>query len=123
LAGQAALARERLLNPGAAAVIDANRLRVWRSAETPGRLRYYESMAAAGYWQAFEKIPVTFQKRDLKHIPLHWTSWGPRLSPIAIRSPRAAVSPAHAMLNYLYAILESEATIAVASLGLDPAFG
>src|SRR5205823_12681620 len=35
-------------------------------------------------------------------------------------SPRLAANPANAMLNYLYALLESEARLAAAALGLDP---
>ena len=38
-------------------------------------------------------------------------------------SPRLAVNPLNAMLNYLYALLESEARLAVAALGLDPGLG
>jgi CRISPR/Cas system-associated endonuclease Cas1 len=38
-------------------------------------------------------------------------------------SPRLAVNPPNAILNYLYAILESEARLAAAELGLDPGLG
>jgi hypothetical protein len=38
-------------------------------------------------------------------------------------SPRLAASPANAILNYLYSILESEARIAAAALGLDVGLG
>jgi hypothetical protein len=38
-------------------------------------------------------------------------------------SPRAAVNPPNAVLNYLYAVLESEASLAAAELGLDPGLG
>ena len=38
-------------------------------------------------------------------------------------SPRLATNPANAMLNYLYAVLESETRLAVAALGLDPGLG
>src|SRR5207253_10178039 len=38
-------------------------------------------------------------------------------------SPRLAANPANAMLNYLYALLESEARLAAAALGLDPGLG
>jgi CRISPR-associated protein Cas1 len=34
-----------------------------------------------------------------------------------------AVNPANAILNYLYALLESEARLAAAALGLDPGIG
>src|SRR5262249_32686106 len=45
-----------------------------------------------------------------------------RMSPLT-RSPRLAVNPPNAMLNYLYAILESEARLAISELGLDPGIG
>jgi hypothetical protein len=44
------------------------------------------------------------------------------MSPLTA-SPRVAVNPPNAMLNYLYAVLEAEARLALASLGLDPGIG
>ncbi len=44
------------------------------------------------------------------------------MSPLS-GSPRLAANPPNAILNYLYALLESEARLAVASLGLDPGLG
>ena len=38
-------------------------------------------------------------------------------------SPRLATNPVNAMLNYLYALLEAEARLAAATLGLDPGIG
>lgn len=38
-------------------------------------------------------------------------------------SPRLATNPANALLNYLYAVLESESSLAAAALGLDPGLG
>jgi CRISPR/Cas system-associated endonuclease Cas1 len=38
-------------------------------------------------------------------------------------SPRHATNPVNAILNFLYALLESEARLAAASLGLDPGMG
>ena len=38
-------------------------------------------------------------------------------------SPRLAANPANAILNYLYAALESESRLAAAALGLDPGLG
>lgn len=49
LEAQAKVLRERVLNPEAAAAIDALRLKVWRAADTPSRLRTIESNAAATY--------------------------------------------------------------------------
>src|ERR1700720_3086532 len=49
-------------------------------------------------------------------------SFGARISPLT-RSPRLAANPPNAILNYLYALLESEARLAAAELGLDPGMG
>ena len=38
-------------------------------------------------------------------------------------SPRHATNPPNAILNYLYSVLESEARLAAAALGLDPGLG
>ena len=45
-----------------------------------------------------------------------------RISPLT-GSPRLAANPANAILNYLYSVLESEARLAAAALGLDPGMG
>jgi len=37
--------------------------------------------------------------------------------------PRLAVTPVHAILNYCFALLESESRLALAALGLDPGLG
>jgi CRISPR associated protein Cas1 len=45
-----------------------------------------------------------------------------RVSPLT-GSPRLAVNPPNAILNYLYCLLESESRLAAAALGLDPGLG
>jgi hypothetical protein len=55
-------------------------------------------------------------------VPDHWRSFGTRISPLT-GSPRLAANPPNAILNYLYALLESEARLAAAALGLDPGLG
>jgi CRISPR associated protein Cas1 len=51
-----------------------------------------------------------------------WRIFGTRKSPIT-GSRRLAVNPANAMLNCMYALLESEARLVAAALGLDPGIG
>jgi CRISPR/Cas system-associated endonuclease Cas1 len=58
----------------------------------------------------------------LKRVPEHWRSFGARVSPLT-GSPRLAANPPNAILNYLYALLESESRLAAAALGLDPGLG
>ena len=55
-------------------------------------------------------------------VPEHWHTFGARISPLS-GSPRLAANPPNAILNYLYALLESEARLAAAALGLDPGLG
>ena len=52
----------------------------------------------------------------------HWRTFGRHKSPLT-GSPRLATNPPNAILNYLYALLESESRLAAAALGLDPGLG
>ncbi len=86
------------------------------------RLRQVEAQAAALYWHTLAPLPVHFARRDSPKVPAHWQTFGPRLSPLT-GSPRNATTPAHALLNYLYALLEAEARVACLQVGLDPGLG
>ena len=91
-------------------------------ATTAQAIRQIESLAAQTYWSAWRNLPVNYPTADLNRIPQHWRTFGTRKSPLT-GSPRLAVNPANAMLNYMYALLESEARLAAAALGLDPGIG
>jgi hypothetical protein len=81
-----------------------------------------EAQAAATYWAAWRALPVSFPKKDLPRIPAHWCTFGTRISPLT-GSPRLAVTPGCAMMNYLYALVEVEASLSARALGLDAAMG
>jgi hypothetical protein len=68
---------------------------------------------------AWRDLPIMFPKTDLPRVPDHWRRFDTRKSPLS-GSQRLAANPANAILNYLYAVLESETRLAVAALGLDP---
>lgn len=121
LSGQLSVLR-RLPNADTAATIIRERLSGLQHAATPVQLRLLESAVAAAYWKAWERIPVRFARRDEPKVPDHWRTFGTRGSPLAI-GPRLAATPGNAILNYLYAILEGEATIAAMTMGLDPGMG
>lgn len=89
---------------------------------TSAELRVLESAAAAAYWKTYEHIPVRFVRRDEPRVPNHWRVFGSRTSPLTGGS-RLAGNPANAILNYLYAVLESETRIAALAVGLDPGIG
>lgn len=92
------------------------------SAITYPALRVIEARAAAAYWGAWNRMPVHFRDADQDRIPDHWRTFGARAS-VLTGGPRLAVNPANAMLNYLYAILEAEARIALLAVGCDPGVG
>jgi CRISPR/Cas system-associated endonuclease Cas1 len=65
---------------------------------------------------------VSFSRADEGQVAEHWRAFGERQSPLAT-SPRKAVTPAGAMLNYLYALAEFECRLALLAVGLDPGLG
>src|SRR5262245_6528933 len=91
-------------------------------ATTVTDMRRLEAQAALVYWRCWRALPVMFPKVDFPRVPYHWRSFGARISPLT-GSPRLSVNPPNAMLNYLYAVLESEARLAASALGLDPGLG
>jgi CRISPR-associated endonuclease Cas1 len=81
-----------------------------------------EAYGALAYWRAWHDLPIQFSQSDSQRVPAHWQVFGSCVSPLT-KSPRLAVNPPNAMLNYLYAILESEVRLAIAEIGLDPGIG
>jgi len=121
LAAQEALARDALREPKAAQTIASARAALTK-ATTIEDIRYLEAHAGHAYWSVWRTVPVIFPKNDLRRVPDHWRTFGTRISLLS-GSPRLAVNPPNAILNYLYSVLESEARLAVAALGLDPGLG
>jgi CRISPR-associated endonuclease Cas1 len=123
LEGQEGNLRELLQKDERAALISGQRLSLYRRTDSLPQVRTVESTGAKYYWQSFREVPVSFQKLDSDKVPAHWKTWGSRYSPLGGFSPRLAITPAHAIVNYLYAVLESESIIACQKMGLDPALG
>lgn len=121
LAAQEQVAREKLLDEASASAISQIRVSL-QDADTIDRIRLIEAKGAAVYWALWKTLPVNFPKKDMPRVPAHWLSFGARESKIS-GSPRLAINPPNAILNYLYAVLESEARLAAAALGLDPGLG
>jgi len=121
LAGQQRLTHDKLHDSMAAEKIAEVRAAV-ASADSIETLRLLEAQAGVAYWSAWHSLPVMFPRRDVRRVPEYWCTFGTRRSPLTW-SPRLAVNPPNAILNYLYALLESEARLAIAALGLDPGLG
>ena len=121
LSGQEQVARHKLLDSSTADAIAVYKAEL-PQADSISTLRLIEAQAARAYWSAWSTLPINFPKNDLKRVPDHWQMFGARVSPLT-GSPRLAANPPNAILNYLYALLESEARLAAAALGLDPGLG
>jgi CRISPR-associated endonuclease Cas1 len=91
-----------------------------------------EAEAAWSYWNLWERMPVRFAGRNPQRLgpdnrwrpgrPDPWLTFGSRTSLLSTK-PSRATTPGNALLNYLYAILETEMTIALLAQGLDPGIG
>jgi CRISPR-associated endonuclease Cas1 len=121
LDGQEQVARHKLLDTSTADTIARFKAEL-PNAQSISSIRLIESQAARAYWSAWSTLPINFPKNELTRIPAHWLSFEARVSPLT-GSPRLAANPPNAILNYLYSVLESEARLAAASLGLDPGLG
>jgi CRISPR-associated endonuclease Cas1 len=121
LKGQERVIRERLNDPATAQVIATFGEKL-SAADTVEMVRMLEAHAAVSYFGAWRNIPVLWPKADLRRIPDHWRTVGTRHSPLS-GGPRLAVTPVNAILNYCFALLESESRLALSALGLDPGLG
>jgi CRISPR-associated endonuclease Cas1 len=121
LAGQELLVRDMLHDPATADAIARFRDEL-ANVESIDRVRLTEAQAAKLYWQAWSNIPICWPRTDERRVPEHWKRFGSRISPLT-HSPRLASTPPNALLNLLYALLESESRLAAAAMGLDPGIG
>jgi CRISPR-associated endonuclease Cas1 len=121
LSGQEAVARNKLLDDATADIIAQFRAEV-DNATTMDAIRRLESQGASAYWASWGDLPICFPKNELPRVPDHWRAFDTRKSRLS-GSQRLASNPVNAILNYLYAVLESEARLAATALGLDPGLG
>jgi hypothetical protein len=121
LEGEESVLREQLQQPAVANLIAHLRERL-ADAENLDRVRYLEAEGAKNYWSAWSEIPILFSRKDTRCVPGHWLKFGSRHSPIT-GGPRLAINPPNALLNYCFALAESECRLALCSCGLDPGIG
>ncbi len=121
LAGQELLVRDMLHDSETADAITRFRDKL-PSADSIEVVRLIEARAAKLYWQAWSEMPILWPRNDERRVPEHWKRFGSRISPLT-HSPRLASGPPNALLNLLYALLESESRLSAAAMGLDPGIG
>jgi CRISPR-associated protein Cas1 len=93
-----------------------------RPPESIDELLLAEAQAAHVYFACWQMLPLRWKGTGRKPIPPGWRYVVARPSMVSGRN-RHATHPVNAMLNYAYAVLESQVRIAVVSQGLDPTIG
>jgi CRISPR-associated endonuclease Cas1 len=79
-----------------------------------------EAAAAGLYWPRWSTLPIWFSRRD--RVAEGRLVFGSRHSTLTSRTQNA-VTPANAILNFLYCVAESQMTIALIGVGIDPGVG
>ncbi len=105
-------------------IVEALRAAATSVAQAPTAALAIETEAGAAglYWAVLAPLELRFATRDSKRVPDHWKRVGLRQSGLG-NTPRRATTPAHALWNFGYALLEAETTIALMGAGLDPGMG
>jgi CRISPR-associated protein Cas1 len=80
------------------------------------------AQAACAYFAAWQMLPLRWKGIGRKPIPPEWHHVAARPS-MAGHNNRHVSHPVNAMLNYAYAVLESQVRIVTVSQGLDPTIG
>ncbi len=91
--------------------------------EIISELRALEANCAASYFRSWVGMPIKWRGTSRRPIPDSWHSVGQRSSPYHLAGNRNAAHPVNAILNYAYAVLESEIRIKAISEGYDPTIG
>jgi CRISP-associated protein Cas1 len=83
-----------------------------------------EGRAAYSYFSAWQSLPLRWKGVGRHPIPDDWYQVGPRTSgKNRVGTNRNATHPVNAMLNYAYAILESQVRMQIVAEGYDPTIG
>lgn len=84
-----------------------------------------EGRAANSYFSAWQGIAISWKGISRRPVPDEWHLVGPRQSALGGKKGKnkRASHPLNAMLNYAYAILESEVRSQIIAEGLDPTIG
>src|SRR5215831_9971825 len=84
-----------------------------------------EGRTAQAYFAAWQSLPLRWKGLGRRAIPDDWHRVGQRQSMITSKKGRNrhASHPVNAMLNYAYAILESQVRMQIVAEGYDPTIG
>jgi CRISP-associated protein Cas1 len=83
-----------------------------------------EGRAAYSYFTAWQSLPLKWKGLGRRPVPDDWHQVGPRTSgKNKIGQNRNATHPVNAILNYAYAVLESQVRMQIVAEGYDPTIG
>lgn len=122
IAGHAAVLRRRFPDRRDAAEQVSDYTEQVKSAPDIEAAATIERQAAAAYWGAWGGLEPAFARKDLRRVPERWRMFQSRGSLVA-NGPRTATDPTNALLNLAFGLLECEARVALATIGLDPGLG
>jgi CRISP-associated protein Cas1 len=91
--------------------------------QTVDALRLLEAQSAVTYFRAWHATSLLWRASARHPIPDEWRTVGPRYSRVYASGSRNAAHPVNAILNYAYAVLQSQVQIRAVADGYDPMFG
>jgi CRISPR-associated endonuclease Cas1 len=95
-----------------------------RPPKSTGALLGLEGRAAQSYFSAWQSLPLRWKGLGRHPIPKDWQAFSQRYTFARNKGgTRNASHPVNAILNYAYAILESQVRIQVIAAGFDPTIG
>jgi CRISPR/Cas system-associated endonuclease Cas1 len=83
---------------------------------------FTDGRAALAYFRAWRSFPLHRKGTKRRPIPRDWHQVAARIRPNRTMD-RRATHPMNAVLNYGYAVLQSQMQIALAAAGFDPTIG
>ena len=91
--------------------------------QTVDELRMLEAHSASAYFRAWRATSLVWRASSRHPIPEGWRTIGQRSSRLQLTGNRSAAHPVNAILNYAYAVLQSEVQIKAVADGYDPMLG
>jgi CRISPR-associated protein Cas1 len=91
--------------------------------ETVTELRLLEAQSAVAYFRAWYATSLLWRTSARHPIPDEWRTIGPRFTRVYATGSRNASHPVNAILNYAYAVLQSQVQIRLVAEGYDPMLG
>jgi CRISP-associated protein Cas1 len=91
--------------------------------QTVDELRMLEAHSASAYFRAWRATSLVWRASARHPIPDEWRTIGQRSSRLQLSGNRSAAHPVNAILNYAYAVLQSQVQIKAVADGYDPMLG